>query len=112
MTVTHTVLLRFKPGVSQNSIDESLGLSISMKEKCVHAVTGKPYIISAVAGKNLGIIENEHGFTHVIQIEFANAEECKYFIREDPEHLKIFPTQHEVIDEVLVMDFIPGGLGA
>ncbi|KAL3293124.1 stress responsive A/B Barrel domain-containing protein [Colletotrichum asianum] len=54
-------------------------------------------------------IEN-YGFTHSTKIEFENADDCAYFIKEDPAHKVLFPMFHSLTEEILVMDYTPGCL--
>ncbi|KAF3802568.1 hypothetical protein GCG54_00014274 [Colletotrichum gloeosporioides] len=110
MPFIHIVLMRFKSDSSPAEIEKALKRSWDLQHECVHPSTQKPYIISIVSGKNSSIVPNKYGFTHSTKIEFENAEDCAYFIKEDPAHKVLFPMFHSLTEEILVMDYTPGCL--
>ncbi|KAJ0335461.1 hypothetical protein COL922a_009197 [Colletotrichum nupharicola] len=101
MPFIHIVLMKCKPDCSSAEIEN---------HECVHPSTQKPYILSIVSGKNSSIVPNKYGFTHSTKIEFENADDCAYFIKEDPAHKVLFPMFHSLTEEILVMDYAPGCL--
>ncbi|KYK58196.1 stress responsive A/B barrel domain protein [Drechmeria coniospora] len=112
MTVTHIVLLAFKPDASAAAVEECIGQLLGLKEACVHPETRKPYIKSSSGGKDMSIEGLQQGITHAYVVEFASVEDRDYYVRKDPAHLA-FVKNYIVSPDTVVMkgqvvDFVPG----
>ena len=87
--ILHVGLYTFKPTLSTAEKVISTANILLLKEKCLHAVTGKPYIVSIIAGSNLAP-ESPYGggYTHALVITFARREDWLYYKDKDPVHLE------------------------
>ncbi|KAK5143279.1 hypothetical protein LTR04_001941 [Oleoguttula sp. CCFEE 6159] len=48
------------------------------------------------------------GFSHGFVSEFESEEDRRYYLEEDPAHLKFVASLKDIIQNVRVLDFVPG----
>jgi len=85
--VTHIVLITFLPTINPSEIAANLTYLRTLKDRCIHPSTGKPYMLSLTCGADLDA-ENmfNGGFTHALCMVFASKEDLRYYSMEDPVH--------------------------
>ncbi|EFW99412.1 stress responsive a b barrel domain containing protein [Grosmannia clavigera kw1407] len=88
MSVTHTVLVRFK--------DE-------LKAEEVKTV---PYILSLKGGKDNSPIGLQGGITHGFVVEFASVEDRDYYAKTDPVHMAFATILDSFVTKIIVVDFV------
>jgi len=82
--IIHIALYTFKSNLPPSAIEESTKIMLSLKDRCLHPITKKPYIVSMVARPNLRPeLGYAHGYTHVLVMEFANREDWLYYTKEE-----------------------------
>lgn len=149
MGVNHIVMFQFKPDASPQSVkqvpcapcsphsvtnapqccDEVLGL----KDQCVLASTGKPYIARSQGGRDMSIEgfsvrgatppppsgrpdtdSRQNGFTHVFVMEFDSVADRDFYVKEDKVHhgfiSKWISSADGIVSKAMVVDFVPGSL--
>ena len=50
----------------------------------------------------------QYGITHAFVFEFANADDWRYYIDEDPAHWNIAKSIKDVLEKVQTVDFVDG----
>ena len=69
---------------------------LTLKDRCLHPVTGKPYILDMVAGPNmrpeLGYAD---GYTHALVMVFANEEDWRFYTMLDPVHTQFMESNRD-----------------
>ncbi|KAH8694677.1 hypothetical protein BGZ61DRAFT_478261 [Ilyonectria robusta] len=106
--VTHIALVQFKAEVSATEISTAIENMLSLKDRCLHPVTGKPYILSAKGGADNSIEGMQDGITHAFVVEFASVEDRDYYVTKDPAHHEFFQSLGPVMAKGQVVDFTPG----
>jgi hypothetical protein len=109
---------------------------LALKTNCIHPETKKPYIKSAIGGKDnstegiqvgspsamksrwhkclmFELCTNhnstfKNGVTHVFVSEFENEEDREYYLNKDPAHLEFVKSLSGVVEKGQVVDFTPG----
>lgn len=51
---------------------------------------------------------NQGAFSHGFVSEFDNEEDRKYYLEKDPVHLEFVASLKDVVQNVRVVDFVPG----
>jgi hypothetical protein len=94
--IFHIGLYTFKTSLSAAAIEESTENMLQLKDRCLHPTTGKPYIVSMVAGPNL-VVGSPYGdgYTHALLMTFANLEDWLYYTKEDPVHTEFIMTNKD-----------------
>jgi hypothetical protein len=102
--ITHLAFIVYKSTVSEEEIAANLAKLHSLKDRCIHPATGKPYMLSLTAGADL---DNENlyngGFTHALCMTFANKEDWLYYTQKDPVHTE-FITTNKTWEKGIVID--------
>lgn len=77
-----------------------------MESKCLHNVSGDPYIVSIVAGLNTGPEAKSAGknFNWGFVVEFKTMEDLVYYAEEDPEHAQVKRLLSTLLADVFVYD--------
>lgn len=85
--ILHIALYTFKSSLSPIEIQESTRSMLLLKYRCLHPVSGKPYILSMVAGPNI-IPDSPYagGYSHGLMMTFGSKEDWLYYTKEDPVH--------------------------
>ncbi|RDW57169.1 hypothetical protein BP6252_13817 [Coleophoma cylindrospora] len=85
--ILHIALYTFKSSLTATEIKESTKNMLLLKERCIHPETGKPYILSMVAGPNL-VPDSPYagGYTHALMMMFGSKADWLYYTKEDPAH--------------------------
>ncbi|KAK2591154.1 hypothetical protein QQS21_011168 [Conoideocrella luteorostrata] len=104
-TVTHVLLVSFKPSASQSTID-------SIWETCLSPDTGKPYVLSTRGGINNNPEHSNKNMTHGFIIESRNQLDRQYFLDVDPAHKAFVEHIDPNNNDFLTLDFTDGVYGA
>ncbi|EAA65797.1 hypothetical protein AN1204.2 [Aspergillus nidulans FGSC A4] len=106
MPITHIVMFQVKQGLSAETVNDLCLRMLSLKDKCIHPVSQKPYIISSSGGiDNSPEGMQKNGITHAFVVEFANEEDRAYYLEKDPAHLEFVGSLKDVIEKAQVVDF-------
>lgn len=108
MTIIHTVLLSFKPDADPKVVSDTWERLVALKDNCVHAKTGKKYVKSHGAGRDISIESFQFGLTHGMTLEFESEADRDFYVKEDPAHLDVVARLKDIIADVRVIDFTPG----
>ncbi|RFU28346.1 hypothetical protein B7463_g8001, partial [Scytalidium lignicola] len=108
MGIVHIVLFEFKPDAKPEDIQDVCHRMLSLKDNCLHPTTNKPYVKSAVGGKDNSPEGIQNGITHGFVVEFENEEDRKYYLEKDPAHLAFVKSIGGVVARGQVIDFVPG----
>ncbi|KAI3058768.1 hypothetical protein CBS147353_10661 [Aspergillus niger] len=87
---------------------KAIDTMLSLKNKCIHPQSGKPYIISSKGGKECSVEGMQNGITHVFIVDFASVEDRNYYAKEDPEHLAFGASLGPNVKQVQVVDIEEG----
>ncbi|TFB02327.1 hypothetical protein CCMA1212_005812 [Trichoderma ghanense] len=107
MTITHIVLVGFKPDAKAEDIEKFCSTLMALKDTCLHATTKKPYIKSLTGGINTSQEGHSAGLTHGFIFELESEEDRQYFIHQDPAHLALYALAGSV-EKFNVLAFVPG----
>ncbi|KAL6889598.1 hypothetical protein HDV57DRAFT_333695 [Trichoderma longibrachiatum] len=107
MSVTHIVLVAFKPDAQPEAIDKFCSTLMALKDTCLHAVTKKPYIKSLTGGINRSQEGHSDGLTHGFIFELESEEDRQYFVHQDPAHLALYDLAGAV-EKFTLLAFVPG----
>ncbi|KAJ5626787.1 hypothetical protein N7528_004214 [Penicillium herquei] len=108
MTTTSIVLLQFKPEASSDDIKEVCSRMLSLKDRCLHPDTQKPYIQSYNGGVDNSIEGMQNGFTHAFVIQFQSTEDRDYCVNGDKVHQDIVGSLDPIVEKAQVVDFTHG----
>ncbi|MCJ1309061.1 hypothetical protein MMC25_002716 [Agyrium rufum] len=133
MTIIHIVLFQFKADLPNETVQAACADMLSLKDKCVHPQSGKPYIISSTGGadnspeghqvrkpyprfSNISMLSIElnripilqGGLTHGFVVEFANEDDRKHYLEADPAHLGFVKSLADRVEQIRVVDFKKG----
>ncbi|EOD46538.1 putative stress responsive a b barrel domain-containing protein [Neofusicoccum parvum UCRNP2] len=108
MPIFHIVQFGFKPDASAEKIDDICRRMLSLKDNCVHPTAQKPYIKSAIGGRDTSPEGHQGGVTHVFVSEFENEEDRQYYLDKDPAHIEFKNAVKDLVQTVRVVDFEPG----
>ncbi|GCB27200.1 hypothetical protein AAWM_10085 [Aspergillus awamori] len=106
--ITHIVQFQFKSSLAPERIQETCAHLVSLKDKCLHPITQKPYIKSFKAGKQDSPEGKNNGITHVFVMEFESDQDREYYLTKDPAHLGFVQTLDGLIEKSQVVDFTEG----
>ncbi|KLT38517.1 hypothetical protein CC85DRAFT_267055 [Cutaneotrichosporon oleaginosum] len=79
---------------------------LALKDQCVR--NGKPYIRAASGGRQTSPEGKDRGTQVVFLLEFANQEDADYYIAQDPAHGAFKDKIAGWVEDVVVLDFMPG----
>ncbi|PSS20410.1 hypothetical protein M430DRAFT_138873 [Amorphotheca resinae ATCC 22711] len=109
MTIVHIVLFEFKPSVDNEVIRDVCRRMLALRENCIHPTSKKPYILEASGGRDHSPEGHQvGGFSHGFVSHFANEEDRRYYLEEDPVHLEFVKSLGPIIQNVRVVDYTPG----
>ncbi|OAQ72047.1 stress responsive alpha-beta barrel [Pochonia chlamydosporia 170] len=112
MAVDHVVIFQFKPEASAQAVKQCCDEMLGLKEQCLLASTGKPYIVRSKGGKDVSIEGLQNGFTHIFVVEFDSVADRDFYVKEDKAHHafvgKWITSADSIVSKALVMDFAPG----
>ncbi|KAH6842644.1 hypothetical protein B0I37DRAFT_417813 [Chaetomium sp. MPI-CAGE-AT-0009] len=106
-SITHILLVSFKPSASQDTIDAICKRIIAFKETCRDA-QGKPYILATSGGINNNPEHSNKNMTHGFVIEFKNDADRRYFLHVDQVHKHFLEHIDQNNDDFLTLDFTSG----
>ncbi|KAH7146391.1 stress responsive A/B barrel domain protein [Dactylonectria macrodidyma] len=106
--ITHIVLFKFKAEVSITQVQTVNDDMLTLKDRCLHPDTGKPYILSSKGGSDNSIENLQDGITHAFVVEFASAEDREYYVTKDLAHREFVSGLSAVLAKAQVIDFTPG----
>ncbi|KAG9229688.1 hypothetical protein BJ875DRAFT_507791 [Amylocarpus encephaloides] len=108
MTIIHIVLFEFKPTTELELIQEVCKNMLALRHNCVHPRTNRPYIIESSGGRDNSPEGHQGGFSHGFVSHFANEQDRRYYIEEDPAHQAFVKSLDGIIQNVRVVDYEPG----
>ncbi|MCJ1461950.1 hypothetical protein MMC07_000550 [Pseudocyphellaria aurata] len=79
-----------------------------MKDACIHPATNKPYIKSAIGGRDNSPSGYQRGMTHAFVMEFENEADQHYYLTQDSSHTGLVQYIRDAVEGVQLIDFIPG----
>ncbi|RSH81097.1 uncharacterized protein EHS24_008531 [Apiotrichum porosum] len=104
MTVLHIVAFKLTDTANLPALSEGM---LALKHQCVR--DGKPYIRSAVGGKQTNKEGHDGGMQVVYLVEFENQADADYYTDHDPAHIAFKNTLGGLgFAGVTVLDFTPG----
>jgi hypothetical protein len=100
--VRHVVVFKYKPGTTQEQIDQVTAAFRELQNKIPGIVSFEHGVNDSPEGKNLD-------FTHVYLLTFENAEARDIYLPH-PEHKKFGKLLGElkVLEDAFVVDYVPG----
>ncbi|KAL4905914.1 hypothetical protein BDW74DRAFT_152278 [Aspergillus multicolor] len=108
MPITHIVMFQLKSGLSADTVQDFCTRMLSLKDKCIHPTSQKPYILSASGGADNSPEGMQNGITHAFVVEFGSEEDRKYYLEKDPAHLEFVGSLKGLIEKAQVVDFTNG----
>jgi len=108
MPLVHIVLFEFKPSVERAVIQDTCKRMLALKQNCIHPTTKQPYILDSSGGRDNSPEGHQGGFSHGFVSHFANEEDRRYYLEEDPAHLAFTKSLEGIIQNVRVVDYEPG----
>jgi hypothetical protein len=101
--ITHIVLFKYSPSITWTDLQSHFDSFLALPSKCLHPSTGKPYMLSMKAGKNMSWEPFSKGMTHGFVLEFKNQEDLDYYLTEDPVHLAFSAAAKPLIEDSVVV---------
>ncbi|KAJ5770240.1 uncharacterized protein N7511_002291 [Penicillium nucicola] len=108
MSITHIVLFQFKPDATADVVHGACQRMLALRENCLHPTSQKPYIKTALGGKDNSQEGMQNGITHAFVVEFASAEDRDYYVKQDPAHQAFMKSLGGIIAKAQVIDFTDG----
>jgi len=108
MPLVHIVLFEFKPSTEKADIDAACERMLALRQNCIHPTTKQPYILDSSGGRDNSPEGHQGGFSHGFVSHFANEEDRRYYLEEDPAHLAFVKSVGAFIQNVRVVDYTPG----
>ncbi|KAF2088921.1 dabb-domain-containing protein [Saccharata proteae CBS 121410] len=108
MAITHIVMFGFKADVAPDTVKDVCTHLLSLKDNCLHPTSQKPYIKSAIGGRDNSPEGIQRGITHAFVVEFDNEADREYYIQKDPAHLAFIERVKQVAETAQAVDFVPG----
>lgn len=108
MPIVHIVLFEFKPSTESEVIHEVCRQMLALKENCIHPTSKRPYILDSSGGRDNSPEGHQGAFSHAFVSRFANEEDRRYYLEEDPAHLEFVKSLENIIQNVRVVDYAPG----
>ncbi|KAM0250334.1 hypothetical protein ACHAQJ_008681 [Trichoderma viride] len=108
MSITHLILLSFKPGSDAEAIEKVCSGVLALKDNCLSATTQTPYIKSVTGGINTSPEGFTNGFTYGFTVEFSSAEDRDYYVKQDPAHRSLVDGALPIIEKLCIVDYTPG----
>ncbi|MCJ1466406.1 hypothetical protein MMC07_005025 [Pseudocyphellaria aurata] len=103
--VYHLVLCSWQPNLTPEKIIENSKYFLSLKEKCLHPDTHKPYIRSLTGGIDNSIENAQQGTTHGFIVEFDSVADRDYYRDKDPAFQKFASDIGADFNIVIVLDY-------
>lgn len=108
MHLVHIVLFEFKPSTESEAIHDICRRMLALHQLCVNPTTKKPYILDSTGGRDNSPEGHQGAFSHAFVTHFANEEDRRYYLEEDPAHLEFVKSLEGIIQNVRVVDYSPG----
>lgn len=108
--ITHIVLFKYRPDLSWSTLESYFQDFQSLRTKCLHPQTSKPYMLSMRMGKNTSWESFHKGMTHGFILEFANQSDLDHYLTCDPIHLAFSRAAKQLIGDSIVIDILDGQL--
>ncbi|KAK6064469.1 stress responsive A/B barrel domain-containing protein [Seiridium cupressi] len=105
MGLTHIVMYQVKLASTPEMVKELIDRMFALKQTCLHANSGKPYILSTTGGRDNSVQGLQGGLTHAFVVTFSNEEDRNYYALEDPVHLDFVKWSEDVVEKVVAVDF-------
>ncbi|RMJ24249.1 hypothetical protein PHISP_04885 [Aspergillus sp. HF37] len=108
MAITHIVLFGFKADASAAVVQDACTRMLALKDQCLHPSSQKPYIKASSGGADNSVEGIQNGITHAFVVEFENAHDREYYVKNDPVHQAFVQSMDGIIEKVQVIDFTHG----
>ncbi|OTB00798.1 hypothetical protein M426DRAFT_324040 [Hypoxylon sp. CI-4A] len=108
MSIYHVVLLKFKDLVPPEEVKAACNRFFTLGTRCVHPLSGNPYVTIVAGGKDNSPEGRQDGMTHIFISQFDIDEDRKYYLGEDPAHLEFIDSIQDLVEKIQVVDFTPG----
>jgi len=105
--ITHIVLLRLTDEVQPEVAQDVYQSFLSLGDEC-RLIDGSKYILSIKGGKQNSPEGKGKGLQYGFVVEFANEEDRRYYLEDDPEHRKFGAKVSKVRADIVVFDFSNG----
>ncbi|KAL1620470.1 hypothetical protein SLS56_009649 [Neofusicoccum ribis] len=109
-TITHVVLFKYRDTISWTDFEAHFAAFRALPTRCVHPLTGRPYMLSMRMGKNRSWEPFGKGMTHAFVLEFASQEDLDYYLTRDPVHLAFSRDAAPLVEDSVVVDIRDGVL--
>ncbi|KXL41944.1 hypothetical protein M433DRAFT_150247 [Acidomyces richmondensis BFW] len=109
MPIMHIVLFEFKPNVTHAQVEDVCTRMLALAQTCLHPATKQPYVTSYGGGRDNSPEGLQVGaFTHAFISSFQNEDDRTYYLERDPAHLAFVQSLDGLMENVRVIDFVPG----
>lgn len=108
--ITHIVLFKYRADIAWADFESHFETFKALQQKCLHPVTGKPYMRSMKMGKNRSWEPFHKDMTHSFVLEFESQADLDYYLTKDPVHLDFSAKAKPLIEDSVVIDIIDGVL--
>ncbi|PMD23872.1 dabb-domain-containing protein [Hyaloscypha hepaticicola] len=108
MPLVHIVLFEFKPSVERAVIQDVCKNVLALKQNCVHPSSKQPYILDITGGRDNSPEGHQGAFSHGFVSHFANEEDRRYYLEEDPAHKAFVKTLDGIIQNIRIVDYESG----
>jgi hypothetical protein len=101
--ITHIVLFKYAPSTPWTELQAHFDAFLALPAKCIRKDTGKPYMASMKAGKNMSWEDHAKGMTHGFVLEFRCQADLDYYLTEDPVHLAFSKAARTLVQDSVVV---------
>lgn len=108
--ITHIVLFKYRADIAWADFESHFETFKALQQRCLHPVTGKPYMRSMKMGKNRSWEPFHKDMTHGFVLEFESQADLDYYLTKDPVHLDFSAKAKPLIQDSVVIDIIDGVL--
>ncbi|KAI9812388.1 MAG: hypothetical protein M1832_000423 [Thelocarpon impressellum] len=108
MSITHIVLVAFKPTVQVAAIHDVCQRLLDLKSRCVHPQTKTAYIKGFTGGRDNSPEGMQGAYSHAFVAHFETEEDRRWYVESDPEHLAVGKVLVGLAQKIRVVDFTPG----
>ncbi|KAL4971006.1 Dabb family protein [Aspergillus stella-maris] len=107
MSITHIVLFQFKRDAAPEAIQDACENMLSLKDRCLHQSTRKPYIQFASGGRDNSPEGAQGRITHALVVQFETATDRDFYVAKDSVHQAFVKSLDGLVERAQVVDFTP-----
>jgi hypothetical protein len=108
--ISHIVIFKYRSDISWSDLQDHFTRFHSLRTRCLHPDTGKPYMLRLRMGVNTSWEPFSKGMTHGFILEFASQEDLDYYLLRDPVHIEFSRKERHLIEDQIVVDIKDGVL--